>query len=93
MNLLKIATLSMALLAVPATAQSLSDAHELRWSQAGKLPTATYHPIKRSCVQAAPVHLAGKTPYIVPANRTADCGKSIAAVNRESTKNVNLATD
>lgn len=65
----KVALISMALLAAPATAQSLSDTHELRWAQAGKIPTATYHPVKQACAQqAAPVHLAGKTPLIVHAN-------------------------
>ncbi|MDB5715354.1 MAG: hypothetical protein JWO15_2751 [Sphingomonadales bacterium] len=88
MKLLKTATLSIALLAAPAMAQSVSDTHELRWNQAGKIPTATYHPIKRNCgPTASPIHLAGKTPLIVHA-KSSNCGTEVAAVahNRSATE-------
>lgn len=84
MKLFKIATLSIALLAGPALAQSGSATHELRWNQAGKIPTATYHPIKRNCgPTASPIHLAGKTPLIVHA-KSSDCARDIAAVDHKT---------
>jgi hypothetical protein len=66
MNLIKLAVISMGFLAVPAMAQPISETHELHWAQAGKIPTATYRPIKQACAQkVSPVHLAGRTPLIV----------------------------
>lgn len=82
MTLLKLATLSLALLAVPATAQSLGDTHEMRWAPSGKLPAMTYHPLKRGCEQRAePIHLAGKTPFHAP-KAQASCDTNVAAADR-----------
>lgn len=79
MTLLKIASLSIALIAAPAFAQGRSNSHEVRWSQAGKVPIASYHPVKRTCVQqVAPIHLSGKTPFVTH-SRNADCSTSVAS--------------
>ena len=83
MTMLKLATLSLALLAVPATAQSLGDTHEMRWTPSGKLPAVTYHPLKRGCGQRAePIHLAGKTQFHAP-KAQASCDTNVAAVDRQ----------
>ncbi|CAN5323684.1 hypothetical protein BH09PSE3_BH09PSE3_25200 [soil metagenome] len=86
MILIKAAAISMALLAVPAIAQSLSDTHELQWNQAGKVPAVHYRPVKKSCVQqAAPIHLSGKTPYIVHAKSGSNCTTEIASREQAAT--------
>lgn len=59
----------------PATAQSLSDTHEMRWAPAGKTtPLVSYHPLKRGC-HAAPMHISGKTPHMIAAPA---CDKALA---------------
>lgn len=76
---LSMAPLAIALMATPAAAQS-GQPHEIRWNQAGKIPTATYHPVKRACApQAAPIHLAGKTPLIVHAQSGSNCDTNLAS--------------
>ena len=71
---------SFALLMAPAIAQAQSTTHELRWGQAGKLPIASYHPVKRACAAlVAPVHLSGKTPFITHADRVTECGTDLAS--------------
>jgi hypothetical protein len=78
MTILKLAALPLALIAAPVAAQSLSDTHTMRWSQPGKVPTVTYHQIRRgACTSnAAPIHLSGKTQYAPHARQ--DCGADLA---------------
>lgn len=80
MFLIKAAAISMALMAVPAMAQSLSDTHTMHWNQTGKVPAVHYRPISKPCVQQAnPIHLSGKTPYIVHDKSNANCATTIAS--------------
>ncbi|AOH82914.1 hypothetical protein AWL63_01895 [Sphingomonas panacis] len=80
---MKFALLPLALLAAPVAAQSLSDTHQMRWAPAGKTtPLVSYHPNKRGCTQAAPLHLSGKTPHM-SATPTA-CGATLASAERKT---------
>jgi hypothetical protein len=86
MILIKAAAISMALLAVPATAQSLGDTHEMHWNQAGKVPAVHYRPVKKPCIQqAAPIHLSGKTPLIVHDKSGSNCATTIASKEADAT--------
>lgn len=71
MHIFKLAALSVALLGVPAAAQSLSETHQARWTQPGKIPSVTFHQIRKSCNPVAPLHLSGKSPTAAQA-RTCD---------------------
>jgi hypothetical protein len=86
MILIKAAVISVALMAVPATAQSLGDTHEMHWNQAGKVPAVHYRPMKTPCVQqAAPIHLSGKTPLIVHAKEARNCATTIESRDADAT--------
>jgi hypothetical protein len=38
----------------------------LRWNPSGKVPAASFHPVKRTCsATAGSAHIAGKTPVFV----------------------------
>lgn len=75
--------LPLALAAVPAAAQSLSDTHQMRWAPAGKTtPLVSYHPIKRTC-GSAPLHLSGKTPHMIAAPAPA-CATATAKVDAKT---------
>lgn len=62
----RLALLSAAIVAAPVGAQSLSDTHSLRWHPSGKVPAASFHPVKRACSETAgTAHISGKTPVFV----------------------------
>jgi hypothetical protein len=87
MILIKAAAIAMAFLAVPATAQSLSDTHEMHWNQAGKVPAVHYRPVKNPCVpQIDPIHLSRKTPLNVHDGSKSNCASApaIAVVSNEA---------
>jgi len=84
MTPLKIATLALAVFAAPAAAGSLSDTHEMRWTPAGKVPIATYHPLKRCATATHAVHLSGKMPYHAPKATPSKCRKELAGAHRAS---------
>jgi hypothetical protein len=56
------AILFAAILAAPVSAGSLSETHVMRWAPSGKVPSMTFHPVKRACSDSAGSgHIAGKT--------------------------------
>jgi hypothetical protein len=76
MRFSKAALICGLLVAAPAGAESLSDTHLMRWAPSGKVPSVTYHPLKRACGQTAkPVHLSGKTHFTPSAASTQSCAK------------------
>jgi hypothetical protein len=78
--------LPLALAAAPATAQSLSDTHQMRWAPAGKTtPLVSYHPIKRTC-GSAPLHLSGKTPHMIAAPACATATAKVDAKTEVATR-------
>jgi hypothetical protein len=86
MILIKAAAISMAMMAVPAMAQSLSDTHTMHWNQTGKVPAVHYRPISKPCVQQAnPIHLSGKTPLIVHAKSGSKCATTVASRDTNAT--------
>jgi hypothetical protein len=90
MILIKAAAISastiLAMMAVPAMAQSLSDTHTMHWNQAGKVPAVHYRPVSKPCAQqAAPIHLSGKTPLVVHAKSGSNCDTTIASRDARAT--------
>jgi hypothetical protein len=79
MRCLNVALICGLLGAAPASGESLSDTHLMRWAPSGKVPSVTYHPLKRACGQTAkPVHLSGKTHFNPGAAATRSCAKDVS---------------
>jgi hypothetical protein len=83
MALLKFAILAGGLLAAPLAAQSVSDTHEMRWAPAGKVPSVTFHPLKRCGPSTAPHHISGKSAQFVTLAPKSDCAERIAAKEQD----------